>query len=303
LGYQENAATAFRNVTNNLVGQLSRMRYSDRLQKLLDNMSQKTQELRGEDAVRASELVREFESRYQFAMKPTVEAWARWASGGAFYYNLAGNISSAAVNLLQTPMVVLPQLGGTYGYTAAAKALLAATRLYSGSGFSRDITDINGETVQERAMMSVENLVNSGRAPQYEALVKRLKDLGFLQTSTARDALEASNMPNAEKGSLKSMAEKTALYSSFLFHHAERMNREVTAVAAYDLEMAKLRARGITGDAAVQQAIDKAVRMVEFTHGAGHTESAPSITQQGLGKVLTVFKRFAFTMYYMLFDT
>jgi hypothetical protein len=303
LGYQENAATAFRNVTNNLVGQLSRMRYSDRLQKLLDNMSQKTQELRGEDAVRASELVREFESRYQFAMKPTVEAWARWASGGAFYYNLAGNISSAAVNLLQTPMVVLPQLGGDYGYTKAAKALLAATRLYSGSGFSRQITDINGETVQERAMVSVENLVNSGRAPQYEALVKRLKDLGFLQTSTARDALEASNMPNAERGSLKSMAEKTALYSSFLFHHAERMNREVTAVAAYDLELAKLRDRGITGDAAVQQAIDKAVRMVEFTHGAGHTESAPSITQKGLGKVLTVFKRFAFTMYYMLFDT
>jgi hypothetical protein len=303
LGYEENAATAFRNVTNNLVGQLSRMRYSDSLQRLLDNMRQKTQELRGEDAVRSAELVSELESRYQFAMKPTVEAWARWASGGAFYYNLAGNVSSAAVNLLQTPMVVMPQLGGTYGYTKAAKALLAATRLYSGSGFSREITDINGETVQERAMMSVENLVNSGKAPQYEALIKRLKDLGFLQTSTARDALEASNMPNAEKGSLKSMAEKTALYSSFLFHHAERMNREVTAVAAYDLEMAKLKEKGITGDAAVQQAIDKAVRMVEFTHGAGHTESAPSITQKGLGKVFTVFKRFAFTMYYMLFDT
>ena len=303
LGYEENAATAFRNVTNNLVGQLSRMRYSDKLQKLLDNMSQKTQELRGKDAVRSAELVREFESRYQFAMKPTVEAWARWASGGAFYYNLAGDVSSAVVNLLQTPMVVLPQLGGTYGYTDAAKALMAATRLYSGSGFSREITDINGEKTQERAMLSVENLVNSGKTPQYEALVKRLKELGFLQTSTARDALEASNMPGADPSKLKSLAEKTAMYSSFLFHHAERMNREVTAVAAYDLEMAKLAKRGITGDAAVQQAIDKAVRMVEFTHGAGHTESAPSITQQGLGKVLTVFKRFAFTMYYMLFDT
>ncbi len=303
LGYEENAATAFRNVTNNLVGQLSRMRYSDKLQKLLGNMRQKTQELRGKDAARSAELVREFESRYQFAMKPTVEAWARWASGGAFYYNLAGNVSSAVVNLLQTPMVVLPQLGGTYGYTEAAKALVAATRLYSGSGFSREITDINGETVQERAMMSVENLVNSGKAPQYEALVKRLKDLGFLQTSTARDALEASNMPGADPSKLKTLAEKTALYSSFLFHHAERMNREVTAVAAYDLEMAKLAKKGITGEAAQTQAIDKAVRMVEFTHGAGHTESAPSITQQGLGKVLTVFKRFAFTMYYMLFDT
>jgi hypothetical protein len=303
LGYEENAATAFRNVTNNLVGQLSRMRYSDKLQRNLMNMRETMQKMRGPEAANAFDIINELEARYQFAMKPTVEAWARWASGGAFYFNLAGNISSATVNLLQTPMVVLPQLGGTYGFREAAKALMAATRLYSGSGFSRTVTDINGQQTTEQAMLSVENLVNSGKAPQYEALVKRLKDLGFLQTSTARDALEASNMPGADPSRLKTLGEKTALYSAFLFHHAERMNREVTAVAAYDLEMARLKKRGVTGDAAVQQAIEKAVRMVEYTHGAGHAESAPSIGQSGIGKVLTVFKRFAFTMYYMLFDT
>jgi hypothetical protein len=247
--------------------------------------------------------VQELDARYAFAMKPTIEAWARWASGGAFYFNLAGNVSSALVNVLQTPMVVFPQLGGMYGFTEAGKALMAATRLYSSSGFSRTITDINGEKVEQQAMLSIENLVNSGKAPQYAALVQKLKDLGFLQTSTARDALEASNMPGADPSKFKSMGEKTALYSSFLFHHAERMNREVTALAAYDLEMNRLKQKGITGEAAQAQAIDKAVRTVEYTHGAGHAESAPSIGQSSLGKTLTVFKRFAFTMYYMLFDT
>jgi hypothetical protein len=236
-------------------------------------------------------------------MDPTVERWARWASGAAFYFNLAGNVSSATINLLQTPMVTFPQLGGTYGYTDAFKALMAATKLYSTSSFSRTVTDINGQKVTENAMLSVENLVNAGKAPQYKALVQRLKDLGFLQTSTARDALGLANDPSGDPSVMKTLGEKTALYSSFMFHHAERMNREVTAVAAYDLEMARLKKQGITGEAAQAQAIDKAVRMVEFTHGAGHAESAPSITQQGLGKVLTVFKRFAFTMYYMLFDT
>ena len=51
------------------------------------------------------------------------------------------------------------------------------------------------------------------------------------------------------------------------------------------------------------QAIEKAVRMLEFSHGASHTESAPSIGHSDIGKILTVFKRFGFTMYYMLFDT
>ena len=303
LGYEENAATAFSNVTKNLVGQLSRMRYSDKLQGLIDNMGQTAQKLRGIDQQRGAEILQELESRLQFAMDPTVERWARWASGAAFYFNLAGNVSSATLNLMNTPLVTFPQLGGTYGFAAAGKALMAATKLYSGSGFSRTVTDINGQKVTENAMMSVENLVNSGKAPQYSALVKRLRDLGFLQTSTARDALGLANDPSGDPSTIKTLGEKTALYSSFLFHHAERMSREVTAVAAYDLEMQRLAKKGITGEAAQAQAIDKAIRMVEFTHGAGHSESAPSITQQGLGKVLTVFKRFAFTMYYMLFDT
>jgi hypothetical protein len=303
LGYEENAATAFSNVTNNLVGQLSRMRYSDKLQGLIDNMGQTAQKLRGIDQQRGAEILQELESRLQFAMDPTVERWARWASGAAFYFNLAGNISSATLNLMNTPLVTFPQLGGTYGFAAAGRALGAATKLYSSSGFSRTVTDINGQKVTENAMMSVENLVNSGKAPQYKALVQRLRDLGFLQTSTARDALGLANDPSGDPSTMKTLGEKTALYSSFLFHHAERMSREVTAVAAYDLEMQRLGKKGVRGEAAQAQAIDKAIRMVEFTHGAGHAESAPSITQQGLGKVLTVFKRFAFTMYYMLFDT
>ena len=303
LGYEENAATAFSNVTNNLVGQLSRMRYSDKLQGLIDNMGQTAQKLRGIDQQRGAEILQELESRLQFAMDPTVERWARWASGAAFYFNLAGNVSSATLNLMNTPLVTFPQLGGTYGYTDAFKALMAATKLYSSSGFSRTVTDINGQKITENAMMSVENLVNSGKAPQYSALVKRLRELGFLQTSTARDALGLANDPSGDPSTMKTLGEKTALYSSFLFHHAERMSREVTAVAAYDLEMQRLAKKGVTGEAAQAQAIDKAIRMVEFTHGAGHSESAPSITQRGIGKVLTVFKRFAFTMYYMLFDT
>jgi hypothetical protein len=80
-----------------------------------------------------------------------------------------------------------------------------------------------------------------------------------------------------------------------MFHQAERYNREITAIAAYELEMSK------SGNK--EQAIEKAIRLVEFAHGAGHTESGPSIGQSDIGKVLTVFKRYGFTMYYMLFNT
>jgi hypothetical protein len=104
---------------------------------------------------------------------------------------------------------------------------------------------------------------------------------------------------------------KVTQTSTFLFHHAERANREVSAIAAYDLEMERLKnpskmtaeEKKLTPEQKQAQAIEKAVRMLEFSHGASHTESAPSIGHSDIGKILTVFKRFGFTMYYMLFDT
>lgn len=204
-------------------------------------------------------------------------------------------------------MIVYPLLSGKYGWANSGRALLAALKLYSGSGAKREVTDINGNKVIQDDWLevgpSIDNAVSMGKAPQYAALMQRLKDLGFLQTSTAYDALDVNDKPGKEVGKTSNLAHKTAVISTYMFHHAERMNREVTAVAAYELEMERLKKKGITGDAAQAQAIEEAIKMVTFAHGAGHTESGPSIGHSDIGKVLTVFKRFGFTMYYMLFNT
>jgi len=294
-GYINDVALAFSNVTSSTARQLSRMRYSEQLQGLVDKMIENGKALRGTESTLASEFIEEFEARQKYAMNPNISDWARYASTGAFYFNLAGNVSSAVVNLLQTPMIAFPHLGGRYGFTETGKAMTAATKLYMGSGLKRTVTDITGEKVDTQAMLSIENILDTEAGKKYKDLIQTLKDQGFLQTSTARDALEAARRPSSEEGGKRPLGERVASYSAFMFHHAERMNREVTAVAAYDLEMAK------SGDKA--KAIEKAIRAVEFTHGAGHTESGPSIGHSDIGKVLTVFKRFGFSMYYMLFDT
>jgi len=294
-GYINDVALAFSNVTSSTARQLSRMRYSEQLQGLVDKMIENGKALRGTESTLASEFIEEFEARQKYAMNPSISDWARYASTGAFYFNLAGNVSSAVVNLLQTPMVAFPHLAGRYGYVDTGKAILAATKLYGKSGLKRTITDITGEKVDTQAMLSIENILDTEAGKKYKDLIQTLKDQGFLQTSTARDALEAAKRSSAEEGGKRPLGERVASYSAFMFHHAERMNREVTAVAAFDLEMAK------SGNK--EKAIEKAIRAVEFTHGAGHTESGPSVGHSDIGKVLTVFKRFGFSMYYMLFDT
>jgi hypothetical protein len=303
-GYIDDAALVFDNVSSSTIHQLANMKYGEPLQRLIKNMAATGNQLRGDDNEKARLLVQELQNRYKFIMHPNISNFAQFASTGSFFYFLAGNVSSAVVNTLQLPLIVMPQLGGTYGFGNTMRALWKAMDLYTHSGFKRKVTELSGNVSEQNAMWSLENLVNDGKAPQYKNLVEKLREFGFLQNTTARDAVTASNQTSSTYGGMSRLHYLTNLSGTFMFHHAERMNREVTAVAAYDLEKAKL--QGNTKMSAEQkeaQAIDKAIRAVQYMHGAGHTETGPSIGHSNLGKVMMVFKRFAFSMYYMLFDT
>ena len=302
-GYIDNAAFVFDRVSSNTSRQLARMQYGPELQRIMGEMQKTVNAARGDVNTYGVELIKEFEGRRGFAMKPTISSLAQFASSSAFYYNLAGNVSSAVINTLQTPLVVFPQLGGEYGFKDSYAALKNAMKFYTSSGYSRDITELTGEVSNQKAMLSIENSVNNGKAPQYAGLIGAMKDRGLLTTSTARDALSSENDNTSSYGSTNKLARQTALVGSFMFHHAERMNREITAVAAYDLEMGKLKNSNLSEAEKQAKAIDKALALVEYSHGAGSTLSGPSLGQSDVGKVLMVFKRFAFSMYYMLFDT
>ena len=303
-GYMnDNAAYVFDRVTSNSARQISRMRYGQQIKQVLVKMREAQAPLRGDDSADAATMVDEFAGRYDFAMNPRISNYAQYASTGAFYFNLAGNVSSALINVLQTPMIVYPQLGGKHGFKQAWEALNNARKLYMSSTFSRQVQELGGDVGTQRAMYSIENLVSQGKAPQYKALIEALKGHGLLTTSTARDALHSENNNDSAYGPANKLHRLTTLVGTFMFHHAERMNREVTAVAAYDLEMQKLKSSKMPEAERQEAAIREAIRMVEYTHGAGSTLAGPSLGQSDVGKVLMVFKRFAFSMYYMLFDT
>jgi hypothetical protein len=302
-GYVDNAAYVFDRVSSNTARQLARMQYGPELQRLVKDMVETANQARGDANTFGIELINEFEGRRGFAMQPTVAGWAQFASSSAFYYNLAGNVSSALVNTLQTPLIVFPQLGGEYGFKESYAALKNAMKLYTSSGLTKNVTELTGDVSSQKAMTSIENWVNKGKYTQYKGLIDAMKDRGLLVTSTARDALRSENDNSSGYGSTNKLARVTTLVGSFMFHHAERMNREITAVAAFDLEMAKLKNSKLSDAEKQTKAIDKALALVEYTHGAGSTLSGPSLGQSDIGKVLMVFKRFAFSMYYMLFDT
>ena len=100
--------------------------------------------------------------------------------------------------------------------------------------------------------------------------------------------------------------------SGFMFHHGERMNRQVSLIAAYNLELdrlnkpkAKLDDGTLADTLSAKQkevyAANQAIYMAEMTNGGTSAASAPRIAQGSVGKVLFMFKRYGVSMYYMMF--
>jgi hypothetical protein len=320
LGFKKDAIRALREKMYRTSHQLSSMRYAAKLNAVLDQMKDYASSVgkgAGEEAQRdnrvINEYVKEYEKRISYINNPTVSKWAQVATSFGFNMTLGFNVSSAVINLTQIPLIVLPYLGGIYGFDATRKALQDAYGVHLRSGFSRDveIMGANGEKSKQKSMPALDNYDFDD--PKLSPEVRRLKTLariaseqGQLNRSQLYDILEADDRSNPMS--------KINAASGFIFHHGERVNRQVALIATYNLELdrlanpkAKLEEGGTAGDLTQQQkeeyAANRAIYLTEMTNGGISAASAPRIAQSSLGKVLFMFKRYGVSMYYMLFKT
>jgi hypothetical protein len=320
LGFKKDAIRALREKMYRTSHQLASMRYAAKLNAALDQMKDFARAVgkgTGEEAQRdnrvVNEYVKEFEKRINYINNPTVSKWSQVATSFGFNMTLGFNVSSAVINLTQIPLIVLPYLGGIYGLDNTRRALQQAYGIHLRSGFSRDVEIMgsNGQMVKQKAMPALDNY--NFDDPNLPPEVRRLKtlsriatDQGQLNRSQLFDILEADDRSNP--------LAKVNAASGFIFHHGERINRQVSLIATYNLELdrlanpkAKLEEGGTAGDLTQQQkeeyAANRAIYLTEMTNGGISAAAAPRIAQSSLGKVLFMFKRYGVSMYYMLFKT
>lgn len=94
----------------------------------------------------------------------------------------------------------------------------------------------------------------------------------------------------------------------WMFQNSERLNREVTVLSAFELEMEKqlgknwknLNKNSKEYKQAQQIAIDKAIDLTVRAHSHALPEAGPEYFQDGIPKVMTVFKRFAQQQMYLV---
>tara|TARA_R110002110_G_scaffold304848_1_gene518957 strand:- start:40 stop:7092 length:7053 start_codon:yes stop_codon:yes gene_type:complete len=247
--------------------------------------------------VRLNDAVKTVTKRADFLRNPTPNRFAGMAAYTGYNAYLAGNVSSAVVNLTQLPVVTFPKLYSEFGLAKATKMLVSTSKIYgknlADSDKGRD--DNTALTVPgldwslaDVTIFTKEALANdSGLQDLYNVA----KDRGAIRRTTSQELQDARNNDGIFK--LGGDLQRIELAASWAFQNSERANREIGIYAAYKLGIEK----GYSQEEAVRRAVD----ITEEASGTALAELGPQIFQDNWGKVFGTFKRFAFSQVYLLY--
>jgi hypothetical protein len=308
-GIEFDASTMLKEKGRDLDRQLVQMVSSAELEGFIKKLNEPVNGVSGPnyfEDIRTAKPAETLKKMADFAKSPNVNRYSQIANNLGFGFTMGLNFSSAAITFFDVAMSAMPVLSGTYGIGNTSRAYGTATKALAGAPTTRRImvTGPDGKDIPQDINMgtvgkSISNytpeqlLKKFGNDVRMDILVERGLEQAQFNQSMIQEQLEI--------GQGNSM-ETFNKYSSFMFHHSERFNRETTLTAAYLLEvkdMQKKRGKNLTEDD-YNEAAQKAIESTEFTLGATASAGRPVFAQTGYGNVLFLFKRFAVSKYYMM---
>jgi predicted RNA methylase len=269
-GFHKDALRVFGSHMFHAAHQMGRLKFSPDLQEAIEETEEQAK--KADKPVAAMKLVNELRLRHQHVMNPTSKAWATAATQIGFLWYLGATPAAAMVNLSQTTIMGIPILGSRFGMARSAAALGKALG---------DFTKGKG------------TVLKAGITADEKRAMEALYDSGALDRTRALDLAGI-----AEQGMEYSpMRAKVMEKIAWMFHNAERLNREVTALAAYRMA----RASGEGYELAIKTAGDLTWR----THFDYSAEARPRIMQGGgpLGdapRVMLQFRNYQINVLYRI---
>ena len=273
-GFSDDARRAYAQNMGSGANYLAKLRYADRMAEQLDVMQDFVDGRKYEEGFNQRQLQRvadEMRKRHEAVMNPNPSKLAQALTGFGFLWMMGMSPASAIVNLSQTAMVAYPVMAAKWGYADAARELLRASKqigLRVGEKFNTIEDSLNGDE---------------------KAAFQKAVDYGVIDLSQAHDL---AGVANGDPGLAGSAWQKVMDKASWLFHHAEKFNRQVTFVAAYRLA----KRAGADSDTAFEQA-KKATYDGHFDYAA---QNRPRFMMGNVAKVVFLFKQYSQNILYAL---
>jgi len=275
-GYETDAVEVFGNVGSRMVNQIGNLTHAKEIDAAMNGIIMEGEK---DGSMVARDVAQNIAAQTQYMMNPIPNKWSARASSFSYYMYIAGNVSSAIINLTQLPIVVYGLLAGEYSAADAAAAMKSATSMYLNGAKDNNSTFLPDWTF--------------GAGKNLRPDLKRLYDAAVQQAVIRRSTShEIVDMRKATAGDYAGLRAKVETGLAWVFQNSERANREITLIAAYELA----RKKGLSEAAAIAKAMDT----VKAAHGSALSETAPRYFQGDVGRVIFTFKRFAQSQIYLL---
>jgi hypothetical protein len=281
---------AFTNSAFHMAYQHSRFKFSRQMYNAIDAASEMVGGMTGDEGKVLAEYVKEIrDHRIDYIMNPTdTGAIASGLSNMSFLWFMTSP-ASAITNMLGVPAVGLPVVGAKFGNAKTFATMMAYSKKVMGTGFKRE----NGELMSP----SLSNRLDILSEAQRQAYLKAVAD-GVIDITLTHDIVGLAETPSAlYKQGLSARVMKTA---SYIFHGAEKFNREVVFMSSFDLAYEQFKAKGYSEQAARQQAIETAKDLTYKSMFDYSTLNKPRFMQGSAQKVIFQFKQFSQQMTYLL---
>lgn len=269
-GFSQDARRAFAQNMFHGARYLAKLKYSDQMQHELDRMQKAVDAMakRGDpNQPRAQQVVDEMVKRHESYMNPKSHWFSTGLTSFGFVFHLGLSPASALVNLSQTAFVAYPVMGAKWGFDKAAAALLKAS----------------GQTAAGKN--DITSSLNADERDAYNNAVRA----GTIDVTMAHDL---AGVAQGEDSGVLWKIRPVMRAASYLFHHAERFNRQVTYIAAYRLAR--------EAGANHIEAQDQATQATYDGHFDYSAANRPRFMQGNVAKVVLLFKQYAQNMIYTM---
>lgn len=242
-----------------------------------------TEQARGDGATDTTKLQRvlnavksQHSASMNFERSPVADALS---AGGFLWYMTSP--SQLFVNSMQTPMITLPRLAGTYGNASALKAVKGALGAFVKS---------KGDMMGQRSALPAGGVERQ--------VLDQLHQRGILDFTLAHDM---TGLANGEHSAMSGHWRRAMEVASAFMHRSEVFNRQVTALATARLELERQGLQGNSlSEAQLNQIADKAEEAVLTTQFDYSQSNKPKLMQGPWRKAIFQFQQYRVNMLAMM---